>query len=161
VIAPPLADLVEPVSVALKFAIVGVLYLFLAWVARSSVVDLSRGAVGAVAPGVVAGEGLSGGGRGEPRLRVERAIGHHPGDEYDIGQGAVIGRGAQVEIQIEDPYASSRHAGLVRQAGVVIVEDLGSTNGTFLNEEPLVGAQPLQLGDRIRIGDTEFTYLDD
>jgi hypothetical protein len=158
--APPLADLVEPVSVALKFAIVGVLYLFLAWVARSSVVDLSRGAVGAIAPGVALGEGLSGGGAGEPRLRVERAIGHHPGDEYDVGQGAVIGRG-KVEIQIEDPYASSRHAQLVRQAGVVIVEDLGSTNGTFLNEEPLVGAQPLQLGDRIRIGDTEFTYLDD
>jgi hypothetical protein len=161
VISPPLADLVEPVSVALKFAIVGVLYLFLAWIARSSIVDVGRGTVGAVAPGVASGEGLSGGGTGEPRLRVERAIGHHPGDEYDIGPGAVIGRGSQVEIQIEDPYASSRHTRLVRQAGVVIVEDLDSTNGTFLNEEPLVGAQPLQLGDRIRIGDTEFTYLDD
>lgn len=159
--APLLADLVEPVSVALKFAIVGVLYLFLAWVARSSIVDLGRGTVGAVAPGVASGEGLSGGGTGEPRLRVERAIGHHPGDEYDIGPGAVIGRGGQVEIQIEDPYASGKHTRLVRQAGVVIVEDLQSTNGTFLNEEPLVGAQPLQLGDRIRIGDTEFTYLDD
>ncbi|MGX6449502.1 FHA domain-containing protein [Patulibacter sp. S7RM1-6] len=159
--APPLADLVEPVSVALKFAIVGVLYLFLAWVARSSVVDLGRGAVGAVAPGVVAGDGLSGGGQGEPRLRVERAVGHQPGDEYDVGSGAVIGRGANADIHIDDPYASGRHARLVRQAGVVIVEDLDSTNGTFLNEEPLVGAQPLQLGDRIRIGDTEFTYLDD
>lgn len=158
---PPLADLVEPVSAALKFAIVGVLYLFLAWVARSSIVDLGRGTVGAVAPGVAAGEGLSGGGAGDPRLRVERAIGHHPGDEYDVGPGAVIGRGSQVEIQIEDPYASGKHTRLVRQAGVVIVEDLDSTNGTFLNEEPLVGAQPLQLGDRIRIGDTEFTYLDD
>ncbi|MDO9408902.1 FHA domain-containing protein [Patulibacter sp.] len=160
-IQPPLADLVEPVSVALKFAIVGVLYLFLAWIARSSIVDLGRGTVGAVAPGVASGEGLSGGGAGEPRLRVERAIGHHPGDEYDVGTGAIIGRGSQVEIQIEDPYASGKHTRLVRQAGVVIVEDLDSTNGTFLNEEPLVGAQPLQLGDRIRIGDTEFTYLDD
>ncbi len=157
----PVADLVEPVSVALKFAIVGVLYLFLAWVARSSVVDLSRGAVGALAPGVTRADGGVSGGTGEPRLRVERAIGHHPGDEYDVGPGAVIGRGSQVEIQIEDPYASSKHARLVRQAGVVIVEDLDSTNGTFLNEEPLLGAQPLQLGDRIRIGDTEFTYIDD
>lgn len=78
-----------------------------------------------------------------------------------MGPGAVIGRGSTVEIQIEDPYASGKHARLVRQGGVVIVEDLGSTNGTFLNEEPLLGAQPLQLGDRIRIGDTEFTYLDD
>jgi hypothetical protein len=159
----PLADLVEPVSVALKFGIVAVLYLFLAWVARSSVVDLSRGAVGALAPGVhdPGGEGPVGAGTGEPRLRVERAVGHQPGDEYDVGPGAVIGRGSQVDIRIDDAYASGRHARLVRQAGVVIVEDLGSTNGTFLNEEPLAGPQPLQLGDRIRIGDTEFTYLDD
>jgi len=161
VTAPPLADLVEPVSVALKFGIVGVLYLFLAWVARSSVLDLSRGAVGAVAPGVHERPAHGGGAAGEPRLRVERAVGHQPGDEYDIGPGAVIGRGSQVDIRIDDAYASSRHARLVRQAGVVIVEDLGSTNGTFLNEEPLAGPQPLQLGDRIRIGDTEFTYLDD
>ncbi len=159
--ALPLADLVEPVSVALKFSIVGVLYLFLAWVARSSVVDLSRASASvASAGGTVATDG---GSRtyGEPRLRVERAIGHHPGDEYDIGAGAMIGRGSHVDIQIEDPYASGKHARLARQAGVVIVEDLDSTNGTFLNEEPLIGAQPLQLGDRIRIGDTEFTYLDD
>ncbi len=159
--ALPLADLVEPVSVALKFAIVGVLYLFLAWVARSSIVDLSRSAV-TVAPGgaatAVDPESRT---YGEPRLRVERAIGHHSGDEYDVGSGAVIGRGSQVDIQIEDPYASGKHARLARQAGVVIVEDLNSTNGTFLNEEPLIGAQPLQLGDRIRIGDTEFTFLDD
>lgn len=160
-IALPVADLVEPVSVALKFSIVGILYLFLAWVARSSVVDLSRGAAGAIAPGAIAEADGVARTYGEPRLRVERAIGHHPGDEYDVGPGATIGRGSQVEIQIEDPYASGKHARLDRQAGVVIVEDLNSTNGTFLNEEPLVGAQPLQLGDRIRIGDTEFTYLDD
>ncbi|EHN12662.1 FHA domain containing protein [Patulibacter medicamentivorans] len=159
--ALPLADLVEPVSVALKFGIVAVLYLFLAWVARSSVADLSRGAVGAVAPGLADAGGLSPTAGGEPRLRVERAVGHQPGDEYDIGPGAVIGRGSQVDIKIDDAYASGKHARLVRQAGVVIVEDLGSTNGTFLNEEPLAGPQPLQLGDRIRIGDTEFTYLDD
>lgn len=158
--ALPLADLVEPVSVALKFSIVGVLYLFLAWVARSSIVDLSRAAANPSGGAITVADG---GSRtyGEPRLRVERAIGHHPGDEYDIGPGAVIGRGGQVDIQIEDPYASGKHARLARQAGVVIVEDLNSTNGTFLNEDPLIGAQPLQLGDRIRIGDTEFTYLDD
>jgi len=159
--ALPLGDLVEPVSVALKFGIVGVLYLFLVWVARSSVTDLARVPMGATAPGVAEGTGLSGGGTGEPRLRVERAVGHNPGDEYDVGPGAVIGRGGQVDIRIDDPYASGRHARLVRQGMVVIVEDLSSTNGTFLNEEPLVGAQPLQIGDRIRIGDTEFTYLDD
>ena len=44
------------------------------------------------------------------------------------------------------------------QAGVVVLEDLGSTNGTYLNEELLQGPAPLHHGDRVRIGDSEFTY---
>jgi len=44
------------------------------------------------------------------------------------------------------------------QAGVVVLEDLGSTNGTYLNEERLAGPAPLHSGDRVRIGDSEFTY---
>jgi pSer/pThr/pTyr-binding forkhead associated (FHA) protein len=41
-----------------------------------------------------------------------------------------------------------------------VIEDLGSTNGTYLNEELLSGPQPLHQGDRVRIGDSEFTYAD-
>jgi pSer/pThr/pTyr-binding forkhead associated (FHA) protein len=41
-----------------------------------------------------------------------------------------------------------------------VLEDLGSTNGTYLNEELLSGPQPLHAGDRVRIGDSEFTYMD-
>ena len=44
--------------------------------------------------------------------------------------------------------------------GQFLIEDLGSTNGTYLNEELLQGPQPLHRGDRIRIGDSEFTYED-
>ena len=40
-----------------------------------------------------------------------------------------------------------------------MIEDLGSTNGTYLNDEPLTGPQPLHDGDRIRIGDCEFSYF--
>jgi pSer/pThr/pTyr-binding forkhead associated (FHA) protein len=40
-----------------------------------------------------------------------------------------------------------------------VIEDLGSTNGTYLNDSPLSGPQPLHDGDRIRIGDSEFQYL--
>jgi pSer/pThr/pTyr-binding forkhead associated (FHA) protein len=39
-----------------------------------------------------------------------------------------------------------------------VLEDLGSTNGTYLNDEPLRGPAPLHPGDRIRIGDSEFSY---
>ena len=94
----------------------------------------------------------------DARLIVERAPGHTPGMIYDIGQGAVLGRGDIAEIRLEDPFASSRHAQLLLQGGVVVLEDLGSTNGTYLNEELLAGPAPLHNGDRVRIGDSEFTY---
>lgn len=42
---------------------------------------------------------------------------------------------------------------------MVVLEDLGSTNGTYLNEELVTGPQPLHQGDRVRIGDSEFTFV--
>jgi hypothetical protein len=158
----------EPVSVGLKFAFLAVLYLFLLWVSRSVLKDLRRGAFGgprAVPPPDATGvhpasrPGLGGDGDIAPRLVVELVPGHQRGLEYDVAEGATLGRG-DVEIQLEDPFASSRHARLVRQGGIVIIEDLGSTNGTYLNDELLRGPQPLHAGDRIRIGDSTFTYDD-
>jgi hypothetical protein len=166
-----LASVTEPISVALQAGFIAVLYLFLLWVSRSALKDL-RTAPGrptaTIAPGTAHdATGLysasqAGGSTGaiEPRLIVERAPGHTPGMEYDVGEGAVLGRGDQAEIRLEDPFASSRHAKLVRQGGIVVIEDLGSTNGTYLNEELLSGPQPLHQGDRVRIGDSEFTYAD-
>lgn len=168
--------MLEPVSVALQFGFLAVLYMFILWVSRSALKDLRRssqgpapylpppGTDGAEALGDATGfhaaaavprhdlEGL------DARLVVERAPGHVPGMEYEIGEGAILGRGDQAEIRLDDPFASSRHARLVRQGGVIVVEDLGSTNGTYLNEELLGGPQPLHAGDRVRIGDSEFTY---
>jgi hypothetical protein len=159
----------EPVSVALKFGFLAVLYLFLLWVSRSALKDLRRAAGGVEAAVVVAdveATGLytaTGGTAGvgsDPRLVVERAPGHQPGMEYDLSGGAVLGRGDQAEIHLEDPFASSRHAQIIRQGTVMVLEDLGSTNGTYLNEELLGGPSPLHPGDRVRIGDSEFTYFD-
>ena len=171
--------MLDPVSVALKFGFLAVLYLFLLWVARSALKDLRRGMAadaaagarqGALPPQPADATGLHpasrAGARGgigdhsDARLIVERAPGHTPGMEYDVGDGAVLGRGDQAEIRLEDPFASSRHARLVRQGGIVVIEDLGSTNGTYLNEELLSGPQPLHQGDRVRIGDSEFTFAD-
>jgi hypothetical protein len=155
---------VEPVSFVMQVAFVAVVYLFLLWVARSALKDL-RGTTREqqVQPlGEATGLHAVGGPStpsGEPRLVVDRAPGHQPGMEYDIGEGAVMGRGDQAEIRLEDPFASSRHARLVRQGGIIVLEDLGSTNGTYLNEELLTGPQPLHTGDRVRIGDSEFTYV--
>jgi hypothetical protein len=159
----------DPVAVALKFGFLLVLYLFLLWVARSAMRDLRQGGAGASAvPSAdyedatgmhVASAGLGGDGRaGTPKLRVHSAAGLRAGSAYDLSDGALLGRGDQVDIQLEDSFASSRHARLVPEGDVMVLEDLGSTNGTYLNGEPLRGPQPLHAGDRIRIGDSEFTF---
>ena len=70
----------------------------------------------------------------------------------------VHGRGDSADIRLEDTFASSAHARLVAEGDVIVLEDLGSTNGTYLNGEPLRGPQPLHVGDSIRIGDSEFTF---
>jgi hypothetical protein len=159
----------EPVSVGLKFGFLAVLYVFLLWVAWSALRDLRRGRGSAPAPERAQYADATGmyaaaepiaepeGDEFEPRLLVERAAGHESGTAYDLTDGATLGRG-DVEIQLEDPFASSRHARIARQGHVLVIEDLGSTNGTYLNEEPLNGPQPLRPGDRIRIGDCEFSY---
>lgn len=162
----------EPVSVALKLGFLVVLYLFLAWIVRSAMRDLRRprdaGPVAVADPAAdatglhsAASDPLAPSGDvAEPRLVVERAAGHPEGIAYDLTRGATLGRG-DVEIRLEDPFASTRHARIERQGSVVVLEDLGSTNGTYLNDEPLSGPQPLHHGDRIRIGDSEFSYFHD
>jgi hypothetical protein len=160
-----------PVSVALKFGFLAVLYLFLLWVARSALRDLrgehGRGAASALdrnapspdATGLHSASTLGPAnltGRA-PRLVVERAPGHDPGMIYDLDGDLALGRG-EVEVRLEDPFASSRHARVYEQGGIFVIEDLGSTNGTYLNEELLDGPRPLHPGDRVRIGDSELTF---
>jgi hypothetical protein len=164
-----------PVSVMLKFGFLAVLYLFLLWVSRSALRDLrDRGsripgidqeAAHATAPPADATGLHSASTFGPadltsraPRLVVERAPGHDPGMIYDLGGDVVLGRGDTAEIRLNDPFASSRHARVYEQGKILVVEDLGSTNGTYLNEELLDGPRPLHPGDRVRIGDSEFAF---
>lgn len=162
-----------PVSVALKFGFLAVLYLFVLWVTRSARRDLRRGeealaaergtqapltpadATGLYSASAVAGADV---GQRSPQLVVERAPGHEPGMIYDVDGDLVLGRGDRAEIRLEDPFASARHARIYEQGNIVVIEDLGSTNGTYLNEEVLQTPRPLHAGDRVRIGDSEFTF---
>jgi len=153
----------DPVAVALKFGFLAILYLFLLWMARSALKDLRRStdeaglgppadATGMYTAGSAARPG------GTPKLRVGSGAGLRAGAAYDLSDGALLGRGDEADIVLEDSFASSRHARLVPHGDVIVLEDLGSTNGTYLNEEPLRGPQPLHPGDRIRIGDSDFTF---
>jgi hypothetical protein len=162
----------EPLSVALKFGFLAVLYLFLLWVVRSARRDLGAGgtpssgdrrslpAIGPDATGLHSASTLGSVGlaQRDPRLVVERAPGHDPGMIYDLDGDIVLGRGDRAEIRLEDPFASARHARIFEQGNIMVIEDLGSTNGTYLNEELLQTSRPLHPGDRVRIGDSEFEF---
>jgi pSer/pThr/pTyr-binding forkhead associated (FHA) protein len=76
------------------------------------------------------------------------------GQTYTLGGEAVIvGREAQsAKFVIEDPAVSRRHARISRQGDTYLIEDLGSTNGTFINAERVMGRVPLTAGDLIELG---------
>jgi hypothetical protein len=154
----------EPVAVALKFGFLAVLYLFLLWVARSALRDLTRarestvigraGGAAAVPAAPAAGRQVKAG------LVVERGRGLRPGTVYDVGRGILIGRGGDADVVLEDNFASQRHARVEsRDSGLVLV-DLDSTNGTYLNGRQVKGETELRIGDRIRIGETELRLAD-
>ncbi len=150
-----------PIEVLLKFAFIAVLYLFLLWVARSALKDLRRPAPHADAYLDVdfnpAGDGF-GTRSSSARLVAEHGGGLHAGQSFVVGSGLVIGRAGGIDIQISDNFASGRHARVFDHDGLVYVEDMNSTNGTYLNGQRVDGQEPLQPEDRIRIGDTEFRY---
>jgi FHA domain len=155
----------EPLAVALKFGFLAVLFLFLLWVTRSAMKDLARTGGAAAAepmeppnprrresglPDLRAGV--------EPRLEVIAAMGHQPGTSFDVGEGATLGRSDNADINVDDPFASSAHARIFQRAEYMYLEDMGSTNGTYLNGRQVRAAERLKVADKIRIGDTEYRY---
>jgi hypothetical protein len=150
----------DPVAVALKFGFLIVLYLFLLWVARSALKEV-RSTGGAPAPEATGFHPIGPGGR-EPgtdaSLVVLKGGGLDPGDRYDLFGGLTIGRSTDAEVRIEDRFASGVHARLFSRGGGYYLEDMGSTNGTFLNGAQVTGESSLTDLDEVRIGDTEFRF---
>lgn len=155
----------EPLAVALKFGFLAVLFLFLLWITRSAMKDLSRTAGAAAAepaqpPGPRRRESALPNLRAgvEPRLEVVAAMGQHPGTSFDVGNGAMLGRSDAADINVDDPFASSAHARIFQRGDYMYLEDMGSTNGTYLNGRQVRTAERLKVADTIRIGDTEYRY---
>jgi FHA domain len=150
----------DPISVALKFGFLAVLYLFLLWIARSALKDL-RGTL-TPAPDATgfhpmpAYEGGAGG--GDAWLVALRGGGLSEGERFDLMGGLSIGRSGEADLRIDDRYASGLHARIFSREGRAYVEDMKSTNGTLLNDAALHGEAELVDGDVVRIGDTEFRF---
>lgn len=80
--------------------------------------------------------------------------GRQAGMTVPLGEGITIGRAPDCELILDDDYVSTRHARIVRTPPGWAVEDLGSTNGTFVNNERIAVQTPFNVGDTLRIGRT-------
>jgi pSer/pThr/pTyr-binding forkhead associated (FHA) protein len=150
----------DPISVALKFGFLAVLYLFVLVIARSAMKDLRRTVSPAPdATGFHAAPAFSeGAGGADAWLVAERGGGLESEERFDLIGGLSIGRSKECDVQIEDRYASGLHARVFSRGGRYLVEDMNSTNGTLLNGATLKGEAELIDGDTVQIGDTVFRF---
>jgi pSer/pThr/pTyr-binding forkhead associated (FHA) protein len=142
---------VEPFAFsALKYGLLALLFLFIwramRWVVRGLNVD--RGAPGIATVGAPAADAPA-----RPSILMVSSDGQKP-RSVRLDASTTIGRSVECELRLEDTYVSQQHARIFDRGGNWYVEDLGSTNGTFVNEQKLVAPAMLTPGDKIRIGTT-------
>ena len=123
-----------------RLLFLALLYFFLARVVRSLLTDLRAAAR---QPGAALG-----------RLIVVESPGGDPeaGRSFDLDAITTLGRDVNNAIVVEDPFASADHAVLTYRGRGWYVEDLGGTNGTFVNGRAIASVAPLGFGDEVSIG---------
>jgi hypothetical protein len=145
----------------LKLFFLALLYLFFFRVLRAVWAELTAPVVTAApaaAPGRAAPRGSGGGTRTAVKTALRLKVVDPPdarGKSYELADEITVGRASGCQIALpDDTFVSQLHARIFRRDGQVYVEDLGSTNGTFLNRKKVSAPQPLRRGDRLQIGKT-------
>ena len=121
---------------------------------------LGTGARPAPAPGPLATPATAAApppGRRPSPTQLRITAGAQAGLTLPLGDRLLIGRTSDANLVLDDQYMSMRHAQIVRTASGFVVEDLGSTNGTYLNNVRLTAPAPLTEADTLRIGRTTIT----
>jgi pSer/pThr/pTyr-binding forkhead associated (FHA) protein len=151
----------DPLLTLLTWCLLALLYLFFFRVLQATWAEV-RAPRSADRPAVRGREGRGG---SRPRLRgggVRRLRVVEPADvagrTYELGQEITVGRAAGCHITLDDTYVSQLHARVSARDGVVYVEDLGSTNGTYLNRQKVTGAVAASAGDRLQVGGTVLEF---
>ena len=152
----------ESVLLALKVAFLVLLYLFIWRIVRTAATDLRLPQESFILRPALAGGGAIGHAADSGRLVVVASAVLEPGEEYELSAAPLtIGRGGQNDVQIEaDEFASARHVRIEPRRDGVWVNDLGSTNGTFVNGVRVDRPRKLVNGDVVRAGETELRFED-
>jgi hypothetical protein len=93
-----------------------------------------------------------------PRLVVESSPEIEAGTMVELTSGMSIGRGPQNGLALADAFASHMHARIFRRGQFLYIQDLGSTNGTYLNDRRIDSESQLRVHDEIRIGESILRY---
>lgn len=145
----------EAILTILKFCFLGLLYLFLLRVVRAVEQEMAWS---------------------RPDSRASWLPRRRPGDDrrpfklkmvepataqvFPLGEEVTIGRAPGCSVPLfDDTFVSQLHARVYLREGQPFVEDLGSTNGTFLNQTRVTGTMPLSRGDRLQVGQTVLEIL--
>ncbi len=137
----------------LRLVLLGLVYLFLFIFLGALRAEVRSGASAAARPHAPAPVPAA---APTPTLVVTGGTQSASGERFALTRMLEIGRDAGCDIVLINRFVSGRHARVGLGAGGLVLEDLGSTNGTQLNGAPLTGTRPLRVGDRFVVGDTEF-----
>jgi pSer/pThr/pTyr-binding forkhead associated (FHA) protein len=145
----------------LKFGFLALLYLFFLRVLRAVWVELREPKTPTPLPATPPPRS-DGRTTGRSRATTNRAVhlvlvepADRKGQSFDLGEELTVGRAAGCGVPLpEDTFVSQLHARIFRRDGRLFVEDLGSTNGTYLNRKPVSAPVPIRKGDRLQIGKT-------
>ncbi|HZD79339.1 MAG TPA: FHA domain-containing protein [Actinomycetota bacterium] len=142
----------------LKYSLLALLYFFIYRAVRAVVVDVAgrRPARGAEPRRVVPTKATRGG-RPPSSLVVHAPDGDKLGS-FRLSEPLTVGRDPGCDVPLEDTYVSQEHARLYRQDGTWYVEDLGSTNGTYLNDRRVAAPSTVHAGDVVRVGKTVLEF---
>jgi hypothetical protein len=149
-------DLLEVAILALRLLLVALLYVFLATVLRLSTRGLRTTPAGSPGrePAVIGDDARA----SRLQLVVLEAGGSSlkPGQVLELTDGAVLGRAETAQVRLLDAAVSSQHARLSRVGRAWVLTDLGSTNGTLLNDVPVQRQARLQAGDVLALGNVRL-----
>ncbi|MGH2706780.1 MAG: FHA domain-containing protein [Actinomycetota bacterium] len=140
----------------LKYAFLSLIFLFLARAVRAMFLDISGrpapgGSTQAMAPPAARSA------KPPDHVALLAPDGGKP-QIFSLDEELILGRAGKCHVVLSDAYASQVHARIFRRNGGYFVEDMGSTNGTYLNRKRVTSPTAVSRGDRIRIGKTELEF---
>lgn len=134
----------------LKYAFLVILYIFISRAIRATYVELQPTTTGAAPAAQRAPQRKT---KKGPRKAVVTE-GPKKGQTFELDRELTIGRADKCQVVLDDTYVSQMHARIFPKGEGFVLEDLGSTNGTYLNRRRITAPVELQRGDLVKIGKT-------